>query len=85
MKEFNQLYMVGYDDNILNHSQARIQYLVFETNALRKKLLFIDYMLNTYKRMTYEQWSALHFIEDELRENIRLNEEKIQEIVREMK
>ena len=85
MNEFNQLYMVGYDDNILNHSQSRIQYLVFETNALRNKLLFIDYMLKSYKRMNYERWSLLHWIRDELVENIRLNEEKIQEIVREMK
>lgn len=85
MNEFNQLYMVGYEDNILNHSQSKIQYLIFETDALRKKLLFIDYMLNTYKRMTYERWSALHFIEDELRENIRLNEEKVQKIIQEMK
>lgn len=81
----NQLNMLGYDDNLLNHSKSRMEYLVFETNALRKKLLFIDYMLNTYKRMTYEWWSSLHWIRDELVENIRLNEEKIQKIMQEMK
>ena len=61
-------------------TDSKIQYLIWETNNQRLRLILLHEYLEQKKNMSYEQWSAVHYIIDRTREYIQETDKEIRRL-----
>ena len=59
--------LIGFDTELMEHCNSKIEYLIYSANEKRKALIMIDNYLKAKKNMSYSEWSTLHWLQDRIR------------------